>query len=156
MQITVLQDKNNNCLNGCLPWWALSGSIVQTYINLFLQSYKHSSWHMVCDRKTGPATLPNSVIVLQLHVRDRKMWVVSLSVCVCVQTAVQRVLWLQSTRLYLEPKDAFLRVLNITTWDRKKEWGEERWLQARGRQTLEYRLECQVCERSIGPSVYAC
>lgn len=39
---------------------------------------------MVCDGKTGPATLPNSVIVLQLHVRDRKMWVVSLSVCVCV------------------------------------------------------------------------
>lgn len=65
-----------------MPWWVLPGSILQIYANLFLQSYKHFSWHMVCNGKKWPATLPNTVIV---NVEEGKVWVVSFSVCVCVQ-----------------------------------------------------------------------
>lgn len=150
MQITVFQDKNNNSLNGCLPWWVLSGSIVQTYINLFLQSYKHSSWHMVCNGKTGPVTLPNSVIVLQLYIRDRKMWVVSLSVCVCVTDGCTASAVIAVYQAVFSTKRCFSESAEHNNLRK------EPWLQAWGRQTLEYRLECQVCERSIGPSVYAC
>lgn len=85
--------------------------------------------------------------------RNKCGWFLFLSLCVCSQkisTALQTAACtvIAVYQAVLGTKSYFPRVLNS-----KKE--TRSWPESSRRQTLKYKLECEVCKRSVGPSVYA-